>query len=103
MRRRCRTLHRVGDDYAGNHDNIDLAGNRVSHQVAQPLDTAVCIPVLDDDVATFLVTQLTQALAEPRPRYAIAALSAYPDITDMRDPTRCLRKACNRAGDRYPA
>jgi hypothetical protein len=39
----------------GHHNDIDLTGDRVGHQFAQPLDTAVGETVLDDDVATFLI------------------------------------------------
>src|SRR4051812_10502541 len=79
-------LHRIGDNRAGSNDYIDLARNHVGNQIAQPLDTAVGIPVLDDDVATFVVAQLAQALLEARLGCrAVAALGAYPEIADMGD------------------
>ena len=68
-------LHCVGDDYPRDHDDIDSARDRVGHQFGQPLDTALGVSVVDNDVVTFLVPQLTQALLKTGPRRAIATLS----------------------------
>jgi hypothetical protein len=67
----------IGDDHPGSQDDIDLAGYHVGHQFAQPLDTAIGVTVLDDDVATFLVAELAQSLLEAGlHRRSIAALGA---------------------------
>jgi hypothetical protein len=87
----------IGDDRTGSNDDVDIAGDHVGHQFTQPLDTTVGVTVLDDDVATFVVTQLAQALLKAGPCRGIAALGAYPEIADMRDLGRYLRTGGQRS------
>jgi len=70
-------LYRIGDDHPGSDDDIGLAGNRIGYQFAQALPTAGGVTVLDDDIATFRLAQLAQALLEARQRRrSIAAFGA---------------------------